>query len=234
MCNTVHSCILFNRKYRYISFSQLANWLLGYLGLNHRKVLPACAVTKIRGTFPSAQYTGFHHAQAWVIKEPFSLFRLCGIIFNIMDLQVKYENADFFLLLTSRHATCCWNYVQVITVAYVLKRSIKATKISSPSFGCITRSKPRGIAERSFLWHRCAESRFTHSYFNLHCHDHSSVYVLFTSEKNSALLSWLWAAGVHNMAKRREPGNKIFTNTLVLYNTRAFASTWYLLILETV
>ncbi|XP_077542027.1 uncharacterized protein LOC144154800 [Haemaphysalis longicornis] len=52
------------RKYRYISFSQLAHWLWGYLGLNNRKVLPACAVTKIRGTFPSAQYTGFRHAQA--------------------------------------------------------------------------------------------------------------------------------------------------------------------------
>ncbi|XP_077544608.1 uncharacterized protein LOC144157684 [Haemaphysalis longicornis] len=52
------------KKYRYISFSQLAHWLWGYLGLNNRKVLPACAVTKIRETFPSAQYTGFRHAQA--------------------------------------------------------------------------------------------------------------------------------------------------------------------------
>lgn len=52
--------------------------------------------------------------------------------------------------------------------------------------------------------------------------------------KNAAVLSWLWAAGPRNMAKRRKPGNKIFTNTLVLYNTGAFASTWYLLILETV
>lgn len=34
--------------------------------------------------------------------------------------------------------------------------------------------------------------------------------------------------------KKERPGNKIFTNTLVLYNTGAFASTWYLLILETV
>lgn len=63
MCSTIHSCILFNRKYRYISCSELAHWLWGYMDLNNRKVLPACAVTKIRETFPPAHHTGLRCVQ---------------------------------------------------------------------------------------------------------------------------------------------------------------------------
>ncbi|XP_040359986.1 P2X purinoceptor 7-like [Ixodes scapularis] len=50
------------RRYRYISYSQLAHWLWGRLGRNHRTVLPACAVHKIRERFPSEDYTGFQYA----------------------------------------------------------------------------------------------------------------------------------------------------------------------------
>ena len=34
-------------------------YLLGYLGCELRVVLPSCAVSRIRATFPSASYVGF-------------------------------------------------------------------------------------------------------------------------------------------------------------------------------
>ena len=34
-------------------------YLLGYLGRELRVVLPSCAVSRIRATFPSASYVGF-------------------------------------------------------------------------------------------------------------------------------------------------------------------------------
>ncbi|KAM7285654.1 P2X purinoceptor 7 [Ixodes scapularis] len=50
------------RKYRHTSYSQLAHWLWGRLGRNRRRVLPACAVNRIRERFPSEGYTGFQYA----------------------------------------------------------------------------------------------------------------------------------------------------------------------------
>ncbi|XP_078695650.1 uncharacterized protein LOC144924409 isoform X1 [Branchiostoma floridae x Branchiostoma belcheri] len=50
-----------NWRYRYIAYRQLVRWCWGWLGREVRVVLPACAVTKIRDTFPSAQYTGFQY-----------------------------------------------------------------------------------------------------------------------------------------------------------------------------
>ncbi|XP_078686122.1 uncharacterized protein LOC144918895 [Branchiostoma floridae x Branchiostoma belcheri] len=50
-----------HERYRYIAYRQLVRWCWGWLGREVRVVLPACAVTKIRDTFPSAQYTGFQY-----------------------------------------------------------------------------------------------------------------------------------------------------------------------------
>nr|XP_022311707.1 P2X purinoceptor 7-like [Crassostrea virginica] len=51
-----------SEKYRYTAYRQLARWAWGYLGKKIRVVLPACAVTCIRISFPdnSGNYTGFH------------------------------------------------------------------------------------------------------------------------------------------------------------------------------
>ncbi|XP_061192987.1 P2X purinoceptor 7-like [Saccostrea echinata] len=45
----------------YTAYRQLARWAWGYLGKKVRVVLPSCAVTCIRNTFPSesGHYTGF-------------------------------------------------------------------------------------------------------------------------------------------------------------------------------
>ena len=48
------------RKYRYITEHQLKRRWWGYLDQNIRVILPACAVNKIRDTFPSHNYTRFH------------------------------------------------------------------------------------------------------------------------------------------------------------------------------
>ncbi|XP_071845744.1 uncharacterized protein [Apostichopus japonicus] len=42
---------------------QLVRWCWGYLGKKHRVTIPACAVTKIRGCFPSAEYVGFQYPE---------------------------------------------------------------------------------------------------------------------------------------------------------------------------
>lgn len=49
-----------SRKFRYIAYRQLTRWCWGWLGRNIRVTLPACAVNKIRDTFPSDNYQGFH------------------------------------------------------------------------------------------------------------------------------------------------------------------------------
>ncbi|XP_066263273.1 uncharacterized protein [Branchiostoma lanceolatum] len=49
------------RRYRYIAYRRLVRWCWGWLGEGIRVVLPACAVTKIRETFPSEQYAGFRY-----------------------------------------------------------------------------------------------------------------------------------------------------------------------------
>ena len=50
-----------HRTLRYVSYQQLARWCWGYLGRDVRVVLPSCAVSKIRETFPSddSVYIGF-------------------------------------------------------------------------------------------------------------------------------------------------------------------------------
>ncbi|CAH1233056.1 Hypp569 [Branchiostoma lanceolatum] len=50
-----------NWRYRYIAYRRLVRWCWGWLGEGIRVVLPACAVTKIRETFPSEQYAGFRY-----------------------------------------------------------------------------------------------------------------------------------------------------------------------------
>ncbi|XP_060564870.1 P2X purinoceptor 7-like [Ruditapes philippinarum] len=51
-----------NRRHRYTAYRQLARWCWGYLGKEVRVVLPSCAVIKIRTTYPSEDYEGFHFA----------------------------------------------------------------------------------------------------------------------------------------------------------------------------
>ncbi|XP_078602809.1 uncharacterized protein LOC144876903 isoform X2 [Branchiostoma floridae x Branchiostoma japonicum] len=48
-------------RYRYVAYRQLVRWCWGWLGARIRVINPACAVKKIRETFPSAQYTGFKY-----------------------------------------------------------------------------------------------------------------------------------------------------------------------------
>ena len=41
------------KSYRFISYRQYIYWVFGRLGKNIRKVVPSCAVQKIRATFPA-------------------------------------------------------------------------------------------------------------------------------------------------------------------------------------
>lgn len=48
------------RQLRHTAYRQLVTWCWGWLGRHNRVVLPACAVKKIRDTFPSdGNYVGF-------------------------------------------------------------------------------------------------------------------------------------------------------------------------------
>ncbi|ESO88706.1 hypothetical protein LOTGIDRAFT_125676, partial [Lottia gigantea] len=50
-----------NEVLRHQAYRQFIYWIHQRLGKNHRRVIPACAVWKIRDAFPpeSGQYTGF-------------------------------------------------------------------------------------------------------------------------------------------------------------------------------
>ncbi|XP_061193720.1 P2X purinoceptor 7-like [Saccostrea echinata] len=48
-----------NDRMRYIGYRQLVRWCWGWLGRNVRVPLPACAVTKVRETYP--EETGTYH-----------------------------------------------------------------------------------------------------------------------------------------------------------------------------
>ncbi|XP_069133573.1 uncharacterized protein [Argopecten irradians] len=50
-----------NKRNRYIAYRQFVRWCWGWLGRHVRVILPACAVSSIRNTFPAAdgQYHGF-------------------------------------------------------------------------------------------------------------------------------------------------------------------------------
>ena len=51
-----------HKRYRHIAYRQLARFLFGIVGKDNRYVLPACAVEKIRQTFPppeNMEVTGF-------------------------------------------------------------------------------------------------------------------------------------------------------------------------------
>lgn len=43
-----------NRSFRFIAYRQYISWVFGYLGKDVRKVIPSCAVSIIRNTFPAA------------------------------------------------------------------------------------------------------------------------------------------------------------------------------------
>lgn len=53
-----------NQRMRYIGYRQLARWCWGWLGKHVRVPLPACAVQKIRNTYPAEDgvYQGFNMA----------------------------------------------------------------------------------------------------------------------------------------------------------------------------
>ena len=42
-----------NKSYRFIAYRQYISWIFGWLGKDVRKVIPACAVNKIRMNFPA-------------------------------------------------------------------------------------------------------------------------------------------------------------------------------------
>lgn len=49
------------RSYRYASYRQFTWWIHGWLGKKIHRVIPSCAVSKIRGTFPEEDgvYVGY-------------------------------------------------------------------------------------------------------------------------------------------------------------------------------
>jgi hypothetical protein len=55
--NSIH------KRRRHVAYRQLARFLFGIVGRSNRYILPACAVSKIRETFPNENvqdvYTGF-------------------------------------------------------------------------------------------------------------------------------------------------------------------------------
>ena len=57
-----------DKLYRHIAYRQLARWCWGILGKEIRVILPSCAVTRIRETFPPTgpveefEFEGFHYA----------------------------------------------------------------------------------------------------------------------------------------------------------------------------
>ena len=50
-----------HKRYRHIAYRQLARFIFGIVGRQNHYVLPSCAVTAIRRTFPNPdnQYTGY-------------------------------------------------------------------------------------------------------------------------------------------------------------------------------
>ncbi|KAL5020317.1 hypothetical protein ScPMuIL_003209 [Solemya velum] len=52
-----------NELYRHIAYRRFTRWIWHRLGKGRRKVIPSCAVTKIREAFPSEEYTGFKYAR---------------------------------------------------------------------------------------------------------------------------------------------------------------------------
>lgn len=76
--------LLFCRKYRYTAYRQLTRWCWGWLGRSVRVVLLACAVNKIRETFPSDTYTGFNFPPPYHrhhnIDQSFENLLLCLVI----------------------------------------------------------------------------------------------------------------------------------------------------------
>ncbi|XP_033756771.1 P2X purinoceptor 7-like [Pecten maximus] len=50
-----------HRTYRLVAYRRFIRWTWKVLGKKNRKVIPSCAVSAIRRTFPSEQFTGFHY-----------------------------------------------------------------------------------------------------------------------------------------------------------------------------
>jgi hypothetical protein len=56
-----------NRAYRLCAYRMFTSWVHGHLGAHSRRVIPACAVSKIREMFPedNAVYTGYMQSTVW-------------------------------------------------------------------------------------------------------------------------------------------------------------------------
>ena len=67
LLNTCENLIFFFsflcRRYRFMAYSQLTGWCWSWSSRRVRVVLPSCAVTKIRNSFPSAAHAGFKYPQ---------------------------------------------------------------------------------------------------------------------------------------------------------------------------
>ena len=64
-------CTCFTETCRWLAYTQFVYWVYGKLGRGVRKIVPACAVHKIRKTFPAPNgiYTGFKFSSINTIPE---------------------------------------------------------------------------------------------------------------------------------------------------------------------
>ncbi|XP_040195956.1 P2X purinoceptor 7-like [Rana temporaria] len=60
-----------NRRLRKTAYRLFITWIYGYLGKGNRRVIPSCAVKKIREVFPdpNATYVGFKYSQDYDAAE---------------------------------------------------------------------------------------------------------------------------------------------------------------------
>ena len=86
ICSFLHCRLL-----RHIAYRRFVRWIFGWLGKKNRKVVPACAVSKIRSQFPEAPpktYTGFVHCIYWINSRVYPLDMWVIFIYWCMNTLV--------------------------------------------------------------------------------------------------------------------------------------------------
>ena len=84
--------------YRYLAYRKFTRWIHRRLSHHNRKVIPACAVTRIQLSFPSAEgYTGFIYpcwGELWVkytfLRLAWPSSSTCPWLFSMCKRKHKY------------------------------------------------------------------------------------------------------------------------------------------------